>query len=93
MSDGPRRVGVVVGPQRVTEGLRMASALALCDNEVDVVLTGESLADSDEIALHLDSLDLAEIPVSAAFDDPRVETMNWTALRRRLEECEHVITY
>lgn len=86
-------VGVIVQADRAEEGLRMASALALGDNEVEVIVTGPSLLDNDEIALHLDSLELEEIRVMCPFEDPRMETLGWADLAARLEEYDHVLTF
>ena len=86
-------VGVIVQSDRAEEGLRMASALALGDNEVEVIVTGPSLPDNDEIALHLDSLELEEIRVMCPFEDPRMETLTWAELSSRLEEYDHVLTF
>ncbi len=86
-------VGVLVREQRATEGLRMASALSLGDNDVEVILTGSSLSQDEEVDLHLDSLDLEEVAVFATFADPRVEQTQWSELARRIVGYDHVITF
>lgn len=94
MSGGrPRKVGVLVRPERVEEGLRMASALPLCDNEVEVILLGERLPGSDMIATHLDTLSLSDVPVLGTFTDPRVSTATTAELAARLPGYDHVITF
>lgn len=93
MSAQRRQVVVLVGPQRIEEGLRMASALPLADNEVVVVLTGEALPVSEEIATHLDTLELTEVPVLATFADPRVTTMDRREIAGRIRSCDHVLTF
>lgn len=86
-------VGVVVRDRRATEGLRMASALSLGDNDVEVILTGAALAEDEEIDLHLDSLDLEEVAVLATFADPRVEQVDWEELAARIAGYDHVVTF
>ena len=86
-------VGVIVRNGRVEEGLRMASALALCDNEVEVLVVADALPDNDEVALHLDSLDLEEIPVIAPFEDDRTEFATWEELSDKLKGYDHVLTF
>lgn len=71
----------------------MASALALCDNEVEVTILGSTLAESADIEIHLDSLDIEEIPVRATFEDPRVETVTWQDIAQSLEAYDHVLTF
>ena len=78
---------------RAHEGLRMASALSLGDNEVEVLILGTSLPYGDELAMHLDSLDIEEIPIFAPFEDSRVQTITWDELSKRLEIYDHVITF
>lgn len=78
---------------RAPEGLRMASALSLGDNEVEVLILGTSLPYGDELAMHLDSLEIEEIPIFAPFEDPRVQTITWGELAKRLETYDHVITF
>ncbi|MDA8392586.1 MAG: hypothetical protein M0Z87_07260 [Actinomycetota bacterium] len=92
-AEQPPFVGVIVQPDRAEEGLRMASALALGDNDVEVIVTGPALPDNDEIALHLDSLELEEIRVMCPFEDGRLETLSWAELASRLEEYDHVLTF
>lgn len=86
-------VGALLREGRAAEGLRMASALGLGDNAVEVVILGSSLPNGDEIAMHLDSLDIEEVPVLGTFDDPRVRKVTWEELRERLEAYDHVITF
>lgn len=71
----------------------MASALPLCDNAVEVILTGGQLPDTDEVAIHLDTLGISEAPVLAAFSDPRVTTLPLSELAARLQGYDHVITF
>ena len=92
-SDGPPRVGVVVRQNRAAEGLRTAAALPLTDNDVEVILLGDGLSDSPDVALGLDTLDLSDIPVFAAFPDSRVTTIEPAELAERLRGYDHVITF
>ena len=87
------RVAALIREGRAPEGLRMASALGLGDSEVEVVLLGSSLPHGDEIALHLDSLEIDEVPVLATFEDPRVQTITWQEIIARLEGYDHIITF
>lgn len=89
----PPMVGVLVLPGRVEEGLRMASALPLCDNEVEVIVLGERLPAGDVIDTHLDTLSLSDVPVLGTFTDPRVETATVAELAARLPGYDHVITF
>lgn len=89
----PPLVGVLIGPERIEEGLRMASALPLAENEVEVVLLGAALGDNAEIATHLDSLELEEVAVLAVFRDPRVETLSWQELKERIAGYDHVLSF
>lgn len=92
-SSGPRRVVVLVRPERVAEGLRTAAALPLADNEVQVLLLGAELPDTPEVALGLDNLELSDIPLFGCFADPRIATATPEEFVRRLGECDHVLTF
>lgn len=87
------RVGALIRAGREAEGLRMASALGLGDNDVEVLILGASLAHETEINMHLDSLDIEEVPVLALFEDPRVQCVTWRELTERLEDYDHVVTF
>lgn len=87
------RVGVLARPRRVAEALRMASALPLSDLTPEVILTADHLPDTEEVAIHLDTLDLSEVPVFAAFTDPRVTTLAASELAAKLAGYDHVITF
>lgn len=89
----PRRVIVLVRPDRVAEGLRTAAALPLADNEVEVALLGAELPDTPEVALGLDNLELSDIPIYGCFSDARVTTATPEELMRRLGEFDHVLTF
>lgn len=93
MSEDPPRVGVLVRPDRVEEGLRMASALPLADSVVEVILTGTSLPATDAVATHLESLADFDATVLATFEDPRVDRLQAAELAARLGGYEHVITF
>jgi hypothetical protein len=71
----------------------MAGALPLSDIAAEVILTADHLPDTDEIAIHLDTLDLSEIPVFATFTDPRVTTTTVDELAAKLAGYDHVITF
>lgn len=86
-------VGVVILPERAEEGLRMASALPLGDNDVEVIILGSKLPDTDEVAVHLDSLEMEEVRVRATFDDPRVTMTSSEELRLLWGEYDHVVTF
>lgn len=90
---GPRRVGVLARPDRVAEALRTAAALPLTDNAVEVILLGDDLPHTAEIVLAVDTLELSEVPLLAAFRDPRVDTRPLAELAGRLRRYEHVITF
>lgn len=93
LANGPRRVGVLVRQNRVAEGLRTAAALPLTDNDVEVILIGNCLPDTPEVALGLDTLDLSDVPVFATFSDSRVSTAEPAELAQRLVGYDHVITF
>jgi hypothetical protein len=93
VSGSPPRVGVLIGPSRLEEGLRMASALPLADSEVEIILTGPRLGGSDEIATHIETIQDFEIPVLARFQDERVTTATTEEIARRLTEYDHVLSF
>lgn len=92
-SDSTPSVGVLARPRRIAEALRMASALPLSDLAPEVILTADHLPDTDEVALHLDTLDLSDVPVFAMFTDPRVTTVTAGELAAKLAGYDHVITF
>ncbi len=92
-AEEPPRVGVLLLSGRVEEGLRMASALPLADNEVEVIVLAERLPDSDALGSHLQTLDEFECPVFAAFSDERVTTLPTPELAARLPGYDHVISF
>jgi hypothetical protein len=86
-------VGVLVCSGRVEEGLRMASALPLAENVVEVIVLAEQLPDGEEMASHLETLEEFEAPVFAAFSDPRVTTLPVPELAAKLPGYDHVISF
>ncbi len=90
---GEEVVAVLVRPERIVEGLRTAGALPLSDNEIEVILLADSLPDTEDIALQLDTLDLSDIPLLATFVDPRVSTVPAADLADRLRRYKHVLSF
>jgi hypothetical protein len=93
VSDGPPQVLVLVTEKRVEEGLRMASALPLCDTRVDVYLLGRALPETQGIASHLETLTEFGAGVLAPFHDPRVKTIASREMAVQLTRYDHVLTY
>jgi hypothetical protein len=90
---GPKRVAVLVRAERLAEGLRMASALPLCDHEVEVVICASAINDGDaDIDTHLDTLELCDARVLGTFAHPRVQCMEPRELADKLAACDHVLT-
>ena len=89
----PKRVGVLVRPGREPEGLRMSAALTLADDEIEVLLVGQELPETPEVALQLDTLDLVEVPVLGRFRAPRVATISAEEFADRLVGYDDVLTF
>ncbi len=88
-----KKIAVLVNPQRDAEGLRMASALPLCDDEVEVILLGESLSDDPDIATHLETLEFSDVPVFASFSDNRITTTSWENIAKLMDSYDEIVTF
>ncbi len=88
-----KRVGILIRDERTNEGLRMSGALTLCDDYVEVFLFGHELEVSEEVAIHLDTLEMCEIPIFASFNDDRVQELSLTELSKRLLTYDTIITF
>lgn len=71
----------------------MSGALTLCDDIVEVLILSADLKNNAEIALHLDTLELCEIPIYACFEDSRLTTITQNEMSKRLIDYDAVVTF
>lgn len=88
-----KKIAVLINPQRDVEGLRMASALPLCDDEVEVILLGSSLSEEQDVATHLETLEFSDVPVFASFQDERITTTSWENIAQLIDSYDEIVTF